>query len=207
LGAEAAAAHLGWVAAVAVAAAAVAAPGTIRRSPLTQYQGGSVGSCRPYIHIAQSPGRMATRAEAAEMRGGRWWEAAQMTCDCAAATTPTGWSRRDIRRRCESSPWWKRERRRSRAAVATEVAIDVVFGRACLTRILGIELAIIRQGATLDCGIDSDHHVHFAFHSPLSRYKLRCRLWYVGRMGALCSSSRSTRCEDAPKAALHTRAT
>lgn len=38
---------------------------------------------------------------------------------------------------------------RSRAAVATKVAIDVVLGRACLTRILGIELAIIRQGATL----------------------------------------------------------
>lgn len=59
---------------------------------------------------------------------------------------------------------------RSRAAVATKVAIDVVLGRACLTRILGIELAIIRQGATLDSGIDSDHHVHVAFHLPLSSY-------------------------------------
>lgn len=80
----------------------------------------------------------------------------------------------------------------SRAAVATKVAIDVVLGRACIARILGIELAIIRQGATLDSSIDSDYHVHFAVRLPLSRYNLTCDLWYVGEMGALCSSSCST---------------
>ena len=93
-GAEAAAAHPGWAAVAAVAVAL----GTIRRFLSMQYRGDSVGCCRPCIHIAQSPGRMAMPAEAAEMRGGRWWEAGRMTCDCAAATMPTG-------RRCSSSPW------------------------------------------------------------------------------------------------------
>lgn len=104
LGVEAAAAHLGWVAVVPAAAAATVL-GTFRRSPSMQCRVGSVvGSCRPCIRIAQSPGRTATRAEAAETRGDRWWEAAQMTCDCAAATMPMGWSRRRTLRRYECSP-------------------------------------------------------------------------------------------------------
>lgn len=194
LGAEAAAAHPGWAvaaaAAVAVLAAAAVQLGKARRSLSKQCPGDFVGCGRLCIHIAQSPDRTATPAEAAGMRGGRWWEAVRTTCDCAAATMPMGWSRRGTRNRCWSSPLRGGEQLSSPSCRRGLLTSSSVPRPCMLTHILGGPCHLqARRDMTAASFWSSRAILHSTVHCPLDT--LRCRFWHVDWMGALCSSSRS----------------
>jgi hypothetical protein len=66
---------------------------------------GSARRGRPCSHIAPSPGRRATLAQAAGTTGYRLWEAGCTTVDCVSVTRPMDLRRREDPSRGQSSPW------------------------------------------------------------------------------------------------------